>query len=385
MAAQTCPLALYHHLPILHLDFLESRSIRMSEDFKYAGPLPAFAATSGPRNAKIALVAEAWGEQEEKTKIPLIGTTGQELNRMLLEAGITRSHCFATNVFALRPRDNKIDSLCLDKKGVGGKDYQLPATNMGKYIEPRFLPELERLKNELEVVQPNLIIALGAISAWAILRSPKIGSIRGTTSESVLVPGQKVLPTYHPSAVYRNWALRPIVIADLMKAKREAEFPDVRRPQRFILVRPSIPEMYAWWQEHGIGAERLAFDIETTKGQIRNIGFAVSRQHAINIPFIVNNRSYWPTLSGEWAAWQFVQMALASPCVKIAQNGLYDIQYCWKMGLRIRNYREDTMLQHHALYPEMQKGLGFLGSIYTGEPSWKLLRGKAEQLKKDDE
>lgn len=358
----------------------------MSADFTYSGPLPAFAATSGPRSgAKIALVAEAWGQQEELTKQPLIGTTGQELNRMLKEAGIDRTHCFATNVFALRPTDNKIDKLCLDKKGVGGKDYMLPATNMGKYIEPRFFPELERLKEELLAVKPNLIIALGAISTWALLRSPKIGSIRGTTTDSVLVPGCKVLPTYHPSAVYRNWSLRPIVVADLMKAKKESEFPEVRRPQRFILVRPSIPEMYAWWQEHGANAERLAFDIETTKGQIRNIGFAPNRKHAINIPFIVNDKSYWPTINGEWAAWQFVQMVLDSPAVKIAQNGLYDIQYCWRQSLRIRNYREDTMLQHHALYPEMSKGLGFLGSIYTGEPSWKLLRGKAESLKKDDE
>lgn len=356
----------------------------MSLDFPYSGPLPAFAATSGPRNAKIALVAEAFGQQEELVKQPLIGTTGQELNRMLKEVGIERVHCFATNVFALRPTDNKIDKLCLDKKGVGGKTYTFPATNMGKYIEPRFFPELDRLREELSIVQPNLIIALGAISCWALLRSPKIGSIRGTTAESVLLPGQKVLPTYHPSAVYRNWSLRPIVLADLMKAKREAEFPEIRRPQRFILVRPSIPEMYSWWQEHGVGAAHLAFDIETTKGQIRNIGFATSRAHAINIPFIVIDKSYWPTVSGEWAAWQFVQMVLDSPAIKVGQNTLYDIQYLWRMGIRIRNYREDTMLQHHALYPELQKGLGFLGSIYSNEPAWKLLRGKAEELKRDD-
>ena len=357
----------------------------MSLDFPYSGPLPAFAATSGPKNAKIALVAECWGQQEELTKQPLIGTTSQELNRMLSEAGIDRAQCFATNTFALRPTDNKVDKLCLDKKGVGGKEYTLPATNMGKYIEPRFLPELDRLKEELLHVRPNLCIALGAISCWGLLQSPKIGSIRGTTSESVLVPGLKVLPTYHPSAVYRNWALRPIVIADLMKAKREAEFPEVRRPQRFVLVRPSIPEMYQWWQEHAPTAQYLAVDIETIKGQIRNIGFATSRSHAINIPFIVRNASYWPTISGEWAARQFVQMVLDSPLFKIFQNGLYDIQYIWKEGMAVRNVREDTMLLHHALYPEMQKGLGFLGSIYSNEPAWKLLRGKTEELKSDDE
>lgn len=195
----------------------------------------------------------------------------------------------------------------------------------------------------------------------------------------------KTISTYHPSAVYRNWSLRPIVVADLMKAKREAEFPDIRRPQRFILVRPTFEEMHAWWQEHGARATHLSVDIETTRGQIRNIGFATSRFHAINIPFIVNGgRSYWPTLEDEVHAWQFVQLLLESPLIKVGQNFLYDLQYIWKLGLRVVNYREDTMLQHHALYPELQKGLGFLGSIYSNEPAWKLLRGKAEELKRDD-
>lgn len=359
----------------------------MTADFAYNGPLPAFAATSGPRNAKIALVAESWGQQEELTKQPLIGTTGQELNRMLLEAGIERAQCFASNVLALRPTDNKLEYLCMNKTGVGGKGYTRPALNMGKYLEPRFFPEIDRLKFELEEVRPNLVVALGALATWALLNSPKIGTIRGTTSESTLVSGLKVLGTYHPSAVYRNWSLRPIVVADLMKAKREAEYPEVRRPQRFILVRPSIPEMYQWWEQHGKGTKYLSVDIETTKGQIRNIGFASSRSHAINIPFIVNDRSYWPTVNGEWAAWKFVQMVLDSPAIKLGQNFLYDLQYLIKLGLHVRNYREDTMLLHHALYPEMQKGLGFLGSIYSSEPAWKLLRNKKadEGLKSDDE
>lgn len=359
----------------------------MTAEFPYKGPLPPFSSVSGPRNAKIALVAEAWGQQEELTKIPLIGTTGQELNRMLSEAGIDRAHCFATNVFALRPTDNKIDKLCENKAGVGGKSYTLPAINTGRYIEPRFFPEVERLKEELETVRPNLVIALGAISTWALLRSPKIGSIRGTTSESTLVAGLKVLPTYHPSAVYRNWSLRPIVIADLMKAKKEALFPEVKRPQRFILVRPTLGEIQGWFHQYAENAPRLGVDIETTKGQIKNIGFSASRSHAINIPFCDNKgTNFWPTLGAELVAWRWVEKFLDLDCDKVFQNGLYDIQYIWRMGLKVRRFREDTMLQHHALYPEMNKGLGFLGSIYTNEPAWKLMRGRKEEeeSKRDD-
>jgi hypothetical protein len=44
------------------------------------------------------------------------------------------------------------------------------------------------------------------------------------------------------------------------------------------------------------------------------------------------------------------------------------------------------MLMHHSIMPEMQKGLGFLGSVYTDEPAWKLMRRKrADEPEKADE
>lgn len=162
----------------------------MSSDFHYSGPLPAFAATSGPKDAKIALVAEAWGQQEELTRQPLIGTAGQELNRMLLEAGINRAECFATNVFAFRPTDNKIEILCGQKKDVG-KKYILAPLSTGKYVYPKYLGELLRLYEELEIVQPNLIIALGNTAMWALSQQTKIGSMRGTTFTTAIEETRK--------------------------------------------------------------------------------------------------------------------------------------------------------------------------------------------------
>jgi hypothetical protein len=44
----------------------------------------------------------------------------------------------------------------------------------------------------------------------------------------------------------------------------------------------------------------------------------------------------------------------------------------------------DTMLLHHSMYPELPKSLGFLGSIYTNEAAWKLMRRDAEELKRDE-
>ena len=57
----------------------------------------------------------------------------------------------------------------------------------------------------------------------------------------------KLLPTYHPSAILRQWDNRPTVIADLMKAKRESLYPEIRRPAREIWIEPSLqryPHLY---------------------------------------------------------------------------------------------------------------------------------------------
>jgi hypothetical protein len=49
----------------------------------------------------------------------------------------------------------------------------------------------------------------------------------------------------------------------------------------------------------------------------------------------------------------------------------------------VRNYDDDTMLMHHALQPESNKGLGFLGSVYTDRSSWKTMRTKVLTISKE--
>ena len=119
------------------------------------------------------------------------------------------------------------------------------------------------------------------------------------------------------------------------------------------------------------------------------IGFARSRSEALVVPFVRDDgTSYWPTESDELTARHFCNSLLSSRIRKVTQNGLYDIQYMLDEGFELRGFDEDTMLLHHSLYPEMLKGLGFLGSIYSSEPAWKLMRGKnvndTEEFKRDE-
>lgn len=341
--------------------------------------------STGPLNAKIAIVGEAPGEKEEERGVPFVGASGWLLNSILDQAAIARDECFLTNVFFTRPPNNKLEAFCDDAKSPNIASG-IPSLARGKYLRTEFLPELARLSSELTALRPNLIVAMGNTALWAILKTQAISRMRGTLHPS---PFGKVLPTYHPAAIFRQWDLRPIVVADMLKAEREKEFPEIRRPNRTLWIEPTVQDIGRFITEHASKAKALAVDIETKLGQITEIGFATSPSLALVIPFAINGypgRSYWRTEAEEIDAWKLVRHLLTLPQPKIFQNGLYDLQYLRRMGFYVRNCDEDTMIMHHALHPEMNKGLGFMGSYLTNEPSWKMMRQRGEDtFKADDE
>src|SRR5215471_15711297 len=147
---------------------------------------------------KIAIVGEAYGEQEERERVPFVGPAGWQLNSMLRDAGIARHECFLTNVFNLRPKPtNKIENLCGSRRDV---KHTLTPLSSGKYVLDKYLPELERLRKELIEVNPNVIICAGGTASWAVLGDGRISKLRGAVAPGKLVPN-KVLPTFHPSYI----------------------------------------------------------------------------------------------------------------------------------------------------------------------------------------
>lgn len=397
-------------------------------------PRPAFASTSGPQSrAKLLILGEAWGESEEQLHRPFAGASGQLLFDMLgeampgefpelhaearkmyhyglawtkpREAWLAATGITMTNVLALRPPGNKMEAICCDKKTAEAlcQGYPYSAASKGKYLLPEYFGELARLKEEIETLRPNLILALGNTAAWAVLHATNIGSIRGAIAGSAIASPAgidveiKCLPTYHPAAVLRQWTWRPIVVADLIKAWREAQFPEIRRPERAVQINVTLAELESFVRETLANPPRLlSVDIETGAGQIKCIGFSASRSSALVVNFTHPQTwaHYWANPGEELRAWQLVRELLESPIPKLGQNFLYDLQYILKMGIRPRNCWEDTMLLHHSHFPELQKGLGFLGSIYTNEASWKLMNratsgvsvvaGLAKALKRDE-
>jgi len=83
-------------------------------------------------------------------------------------------------------------------------------------------------------------------------------------------------------------------------------------------------------------------------------------------------------------AWKLIHQALAKPVPKLFQNGMFDIQRLLEVGVRVNMAHEDSMILHHAILPEFQKGLGFLGSLYASESAWKGMRSFGDSIKSDE-
>jgi hypothetical protein len=176
-------------------------------------------------------------------------------------------------------------------------------------------------------------------------------------------------------------------VQDLLKAKRESLYPDMRRPKREIWIQPTLEDIYEFDRKYLIGAERIAVDIETIGRDITCIGFAPTKSLSIVIPFIVlgrTARAYWSDVAIEFKVRRIIQDILGRPTPKTFQNGLYDIAFLFRAWrVTVRGVEHDTMLLHHALNPESLKGLGFLGSMYTDEGSWKQMRHN-QTIKRED-
>lgn len=338
----------------------------------------------------IALVGEAYGADEERVKQPFIGSSGRLLNSMLAQAGLRREDCYVTNTFNFRPAGNDIKTLCGKKKEMPA-DYSLPPISQGQYIRPEYLPELVRLREELAAQQPNLIVALGNTACWALMQRTGIKALRGAVTSGTLLPGIKIVPTWHPAAVMRDISLRPSCVLDLEKAKVESAFPEIRRPERLIWLEPTLADLDLFWEMHLKDAAYISVDIENPHETLSCIGFAPNPHVALVLPFEdpgKPNWHYWATPQEEKAALLWARKVLASSVPKIGQNfWSYDVIHLWgRYGLRVNNAQDDTMLLHHSLQPEESKDLGFLGSLYCNDCAWKLLstrRNKKKTIKRD--
>lgn len=302
---------------------------------------------TGPTNSpNLMLIGEAPGEDEVKQGKPFVGSSGFLLNQCLANAGIARAECYITNVSHERPPRNDFGAMYYSDKSR--KVPTLPLLNCRK-----------RLWEEIELVKPKVIIALGREAMNATMQQVDVSNYRGMIYE---IHGQRILPTWHPAYLLRgNYNEKPVVEADLRKANRQAAHPF--KPEVQFNYNPSFDEIIEFLQQRH---PRYTLDIETIKNTIRCIGFGWSIHDAISIPILKGHEQYW-TLEQETLILSHLDRLFRDPaCEFVLQNGPYDLTILARdFGFQIANYKLDNMFAQHLLFPELLKGLAFQCSLYT--------------------
>lgn len=342
----------------------------------------------GPIPARVMVVGEAPGAEEERIGRPFVGVSGMELDRMLGESGMTRSECFMTNVARVRPPNNDIEHfIARNKKAITAGHSRIGS----KWVTKEITNGIALLHQEINLVQPNIIIALGNVPMWALTGLWGITRWRGSMLHVDMPVGvklakvPKVLPTYHPAAVLRQWEWRAITIHDLKRAARFRDGRDYPDPKWEFHVWPTFEKVCSFLIElieraTNSGPIKISFDIETRSGHIDCAGISWNAREALCIPFLEGVKDYWSLDDEATIIWLLCRL-LTHPRVQvIGQNLLYDSQYTYRRWHFIPHVWQDTMISHHVAFAGLPKKLDFQASMYCRHyVQWKPDRTKEKE------
>ena len=153
----------------------------------------------GNPDADIVFIGEAPGKNEDQQGLPFVGASGKFLNEMLAAAGMERGDIYITNIVKYRPPNNRDPS---------------PAEKQA------FWPYLAQ---QLEIIDPKVIVTLGRHSMEFFLPDGRISEIHGHAVHKPVTyhdGGSRewlIVPLYHPAAALYNGGLRQTLIDDFLR------------------------------------------------------------------------------------------------------------------------------------------------------------------------
>ena len=177
----------------------------------------------GTLDARIMFVGEAPGAEEEIQGEPFVGPAGQLLTKMIQGMGVARADVYIGNIMNWRPQMPTAEG----RDQVGNRP---PTEDEMRYCLPY-------LRAQIDVVNPQLLVALGSTAAQGLLgfRSFKaLGDVRGRWHD---FGGKPLMVTYHPSYILREPTNRKkrLIWEDFLKVMERAELPISDRQQGYFL------------------------------------------------------------------------------------------------------------------------------------------------------
>ena len=154
----------------------------------------------GSSQARVLLIGEAPGADEDRIGSPFVGKCGKLLDKMLAAININRADCYITNVLPWRPPGNRTPT-----------DEEIAIC-------------LPFLKRQIELIKPEFLLLLGGIALKSLLDVPdSISRTRGKWLEYVIDEQKtaQVLATYHPSYLLRSPSQKAKVWSDLLRLQKK--------------------------------------------------------------------------------------------------------------------------------------------------------------------
>jgi len=151
----------------------------------------------GKASAKIMIIGEAPGGEEDRTGRPFIGAAGKFLDHVLAGSDIERADFFITNIVKCRPEANRTP----------------------KKLEVDTCTSLY-LFHQIELIQPELIVLLGSVAAKKLLGVKSVEEVRGRIVER---EGRRYFVTYHPAAKFYREDLAEKIEKDFLCLKDQLQ------------------------------------------------------------------------------------------------------------------------------------------------------------------
>ncbi len=176
----------------------------------------------GSLEAKIFFVGEAPGAEEEVVGEPFVGPAGQLLTKMIAAMGLKREQVYIGNIMCWRPQ-------MPTPPGAEQIGNRPPAPEEMAYCLPY-------LRASIEIVQPELIVALGGTAAAGLLGA-KFSTLGAARSRWHDFAGKPLMVTYHPSYLLRSGSTKSkrAVWEDLLKVMERAQLPISDKQRGYFL------------------------------------------------------------------------------------------------------------------------------------------------------
>lgn len=149
---------------------------------------------AGNADAKLMIIGEAPGQEEDTQGLPFVGRSGKLLSQIFEIIGIQRTDIYITNIVKCRPPGNR-------------KPLPEESTICKKLL----------LNNQIKIIRPAIICTLGAAAIEGIFEknNTRISKLRGTTLSYDHIT---LIPTYHPAYILRNPKELPYLVDDITTA-----------------------------------------------------------------------------------------------------------------------------------------------------------------------